>query len=86
MLTAADLKKAFDDYADKLLIPIGFKKYGIHYYKKADGQFYAIIKDTSRGYFMDYYLVYSHEGADNVKKTKIPGTDISLKLLNEMTS
>jgi hypothetical protein len=64
MLTAADLNKAFDDYADKLHIPIGFKKYGIHYYKKADGQFYAIIKDTSRGYFMDYYLVYSHEGAD----------------------
>jgi hypothetical protein len=64
MLTAADLNKIFDEYADKLLVPTGFKKSGIHYYKKADGQFYAIIKDTSRGYFMDYYLTYSHEAAD----------------------
>ena len=64
MLTAADLNKTFDDYADKLLVPVGFKKSGIHYYKKADGQFYAIIKDTSRGYFMDYYLTYSHIAAD----------------------
>ena len=63
MLTATDLNKAFDDYADKLLVPIGFKKAGIHYYKKSGGQFYAIIKDTSRGYFMDYYLTYSHEAA-----------------------
>ena len=64
MLTAADLNKTFDEYADKLLVPEGFKKSGIHYYKKADGQFYGIIKDTSRGYFMDYYLTYSHEAAD----------------------
>ncbi|HEX4374470.1 MAG TPA: hypothetical protein VHZ50_14310 [Puia sp.] len=63
MLTAADLNKIFDDYADKLLVPTGFKKSGIHYYKKVDGQYYAIIKDTSRGYFMDYYLTYSHEAA-----------------------
>ena len=63
MLTAADLNKTFDDYADKMLMPTGFKKSGIHYYKKVDGQYYAIIKDTSRGYFMDYYLTYSHEAA-----------------------
>ncbi len=63
MLTAADLNKSFDDYADKLLVPVGFKKSGIHYYKKVGGQYYAIIKDTSRGYFMDYYLTYSHEAA-----------------------
>jgi hypothetical protein len=63
MLTAADLNKTFDEYADKLLVPIGFKKSGIHYYKKVGGQYYAIIKDTSRGYFMDYYLTYSHEAA-----------------------
>jgi hypothetical protein len=65
MATAADLNKTFDEYADKLLVPIGFKKAGIHYYKKADSQYYAIIKDTSRGYFMDYYLTYSHEAAGN---------------------
>jgi hypothetical protein len=63
MLTSADLNKTFDDYADNLLIPNGFKKSGIHYYKKVDGQYYAIIKDTSRGYFMDYHLTYSHEAA-----------------------
>jgi hypothetical protein len=64
MLTATDLNKAFDSYADKILIPAGFKKSGIHYYKKTDGQYYAVIKDTSRGYFMDYHLAYSHEAAD----------------------
>jgi hypothetical protein len=63
MLTAADLNKRVDNYADKLLAPIGFEKSGIHYYKRAGGQYYAIIKDTSRGYFMDYYLAYSHEAA-----------------------
>ena len=63
MLTAADLNKNFDDFADKLLVPNGFKKSGIHYYKKVSGQYYAIIKDTSRGYFMDYYLTYSHEAS-----------------------
>ena len=63
MLTAADLNKSFDNYADNFLVPNGFKKSGIHYYKKVDGQYYAIIKDTSRGYFMDYYLTYSHEAA-----------------------
>ncbi len=63
MLTAADLNKTFDEYAERLLIPAGFKKSGIHYFKKAGGQYYAIIKDTSRGYFMDYYLTYSHEAA-----------------------
>jgi len=64
MLTAADLNKTFDDYADKVLLPTGFKKSGVHYYKKTDGQFYAIIKDTTRGYFLDYYLTYSHKAAD----------------------
>jgi len=63
MLTETDLNNAFGEYAAKILLPAGFKKSGIHYYKKSDKHFYAVIKDTSRGYFMDYYLTYSHEAA-----------------------
>jgi hypothetical protein len=61
MLTASDFNKIFDTHAEQILYPLGFKKSGIHYYKKNDGQYYALIKHAPRGFFFDYYLTYSHE-------------------------
>lgn len=63
MPTASDLNNTVDKFAMQFLLPLGFKKSGIHYYKVANNQYYGLIKDTSRGYFIDYYLVYSHEAA-----------------------
>ncbi len=58
MLSAADLNSKFDEFATQFLLPLGFTKSGIHYFKKTDKDYFAIIKDTSRGYFLDYYLCY----------------------------
>jgi hypothetical protein len=63
MLTASDFNKVFEDYAEQILYPQGFRKSGTHYYKQSNKQYYAVIKDTSRGYFLDYYLTYSPEAA-----------------------
>jgi hypothetical protein len=63
MLTASDLNKVFDHYAEQMLIPLGFKKSGIHYYKKNGAHYYAVIKHAPRGLFFDYYFTYSHEAA-----------------------
>jgi len=63
MLTASDLNKKFDSHAEQVLIPLGFRKFGIHYSKISDGQHYAIIKHAPRGFFFGYYLTYSHEAA-----------------------
>lgn len=63
MLNAADFNAKVDEYAQRILIPQGFKKSGLHYYKKEGPHYYALIKDTFKGLFIDYYLVYSHEAA-----------------------
>ncbi len=63
MFTAKDLNNEFDLFADKLLIPNGFNKSRLHYFKKTDTEYFAVIKDTNRGTFMDYYLCYCHYSA-----------------------
>lgn len=63
MLNAADLNTKVDEYAQHILIPQGFKKSGLHYYKHEPPHYYALIKDNFKGLFTDYYLVYSHEAA-----------------------
>jgi hypothetical protein len=63
MLSAADLNDKFEEFANEILIPKGFRKSGIHYFKKTDKEYFAIIKNTSRGLFWDYYLCYCHYGA-----------------------
>lgn len=61
MLTAKDLNAKVDEYAQQILIPQGFKKSGVHYYKSNPPHYYALIKGTFKGLFTDYYLVYHHE-------------------------
>jgi hypothetical protein len=76
MPNAADLNNLFDDYAARVLIPHGFEKKGIHYFKHDKEHLYAIIKHTARGFFVDYCLAYSHASAgDSFKKLlKKPST------------
>lgn len=63
MFTAADFNFKVDTIANQGLIPIGFKKSGLHYFKHEPPHYYGIIKHTFRGFFEDYYVVYSHEAA-----------------------
>jgi len=63
MLKAEDLNRKVDAYAQQILLPKGFKKAGLHYFKSEPPHYYALIKDTFKGLFNDYYLVYSHEAA-----------------------
>ena len=79
MLTANDFNKEVDHYAEKILIPLGFKKSGLHYFKISDNQFYGFIKDTYKGMFQDYYLVYSHECAGENFKNLLKKPSLMLK-------
>lgn len=63
MLNAADFNAKVDEYAQRVLIPNGFKKSGLHHFKNEPPHYYALIKDTFKGTFVDYYLVYCHEAA-----------------------
>ena len=76
MPNAADLNNLFDEYATSILIPNGFEKKALHYFKQDKEHFYAIIKHTARGFFIDYCFAYCHESAgDNFKKLlKKPST------------
>lgn len=62
-MDVSDLNDKIDAHAQKVLIPKGFKKLGLHYFKIENNQFYGLIKNTFRGNFEDYFLVYSHECA-----------------------
>lgn len=79
MLKSSDFNNEVDRYAKEVLIPLGFKKTGMHYFKNEGNQFYGLIKDTYKGMFQDYYLVYSHECAGENYKNLLNKPSLMLK-------
>lgn len=79
MPNAADLNNLFDEYATSVLIPNGFEKKGLHYVKQDNELLCAVIKHTSRGFFIDYCLAYCHESAGDIFKKLLKKPSTMLK-------
>lgn len=72
-MDANEFNKLIDNYAKKVLIPLGFKKKGVHYYLHRDSRILVFYKNSFRGFFANFYLAMTYDFLSNTfdKKGKL---------------
>ena len=60
-MDAKQFNELTEKYANEHLIPLGFKKKGVHYYLYRSPNLMLFCKDTFRGSFTGFYIALTHD-------------------------